>query len=98
MLEFGLRRTAASGFSPMPMTSVAGTIADARAVDAGMRGQLRLDRVGAADQLHGKIGIFGERLERARDFSPGCVVAPHRVNGDANHLQLSSTSTTFLPP
>ena len=71
---------------------------DAGAVDATVRGQLRLDGFGAANQLHGKIGMFGERLERARDFGPGCVVTPHRVNGDANHFQLSSTSTTFLPP
>jgi hypothetical protein len=71
---------------------------DAGSVDRWMACKLRLDGVGAAYQLNPDSARQpGERLNHSIDLGSGRMVAPHRVYGDANHAQASSTSISFLP-
>ena len=71
---------------------------EAAAVDVGMWGELGLDDLGTADQLdHELVRQARERLQHPGDFGLRRLVAPHRVHGDANHAQASSTSICFLP-
>ena len=63
-----------------------------------MARQLRLDHVGAPDQLDREVGR--KRFEggkRTLDLGLRGMVAAHRVERDADHGQLSSTSIRFLP-
>ncbi len=66
-------------------------------IEARVVGQFGLDHRLAADQLQPQFGELGERQQRTLDFRVRCVVAPHRVQSDADHRQASSTSISFLP-
>jgi hypothetical protein len=71
---------------------------EAVTIDLGMCGELGLDDAGAAHQLdHELVRQARERLQHPGDFCLWRLVAPHRVHGDANHAQASSTSICFLP-
>jgi hypothetical protein len=73
---------------------------DLEAAPIGVRvlGELGFDDLGAADELNDElIREAGEGLEHSGDLGLGRAVASHRVYGDANHAQTSSTSTCFLP-
>jgi hypothetical protein len=71
---------------------------EAAAVGLRVPGELGFDRVGAADELDDEIVLqLPDCLERAGYLGLRRAVAAHRVNGDANHAQTSSTSTCFLP-
>ena len=60
--------------------------------------ELLLDGFGPPDELDVQgVGSRAERRGDPFDLNPGGVVAPHRVHGDADHRQASSTSTCFLP-
>ena len=97
-LELGFFRTAASGFSPMPITSGASWISRRLRSTSGWRRELGLDDGRAADQLdHELVGQARKRLQHPGDLGLWRLVASHRVHGDANHAQASSTSTCFLP-
>ena len=98
MLESCFFRTAASGFSPMPMASLAGRISMRLRSTPGMARELGVDHVGAADELHHeRRRQLAERGEGPLDFGFGGPVTAHRVHRDANHPQSSLTSTSFLP-
>ena len=71
---------------------------EAAAVGVRVPGEFGFDRVGTADELDYEIVLqLRERLERTGYLGLWRAVAAHRVNGDANHAQTSSTSTCFLP-
>jgi hypothetical protein len=60
--------------------------------------ELRFDRRRLPDELDPEYG--GELPERqcdALDLGSGSIIAPHRVERDADHRQLSSTSSRFFP-
>ena len=78
MLELGLRRTAASGLSPMPMTSVAGTRCGCA---SGRRRHSVASSasivVGAADQLQRRMwGVPGRAPGACPRFQPGVRCRP----------------------
>jgi hypothetical protein len=61
-------------------------------------GEFGLDHVRPADELNDEVaGEAGEGLQHPGDLGLGCLIASHRVHGDANHPQASSTSTCFFP-
>ena len=69
-----------------------------RAVDVGVPAELGLDDGRPPDQLHHEITRQARQgLQHPGDLGLGCLIASHRVHGDANHPQASSTSTCFLP-
>ena len=91
-------RTAWSGFSAIPMTSGGLDDLHPAPVEVGVPAELGLDRAGLADQLHAERRRQLAQGERdTLDFGAGSLVAPHRVERDADHAQLSSTSRRFLP-
>ena len=98
-LDLGFFRTAASGFSPMPMTSAASWISRRLRSTSGWRGELGLDDLGAADQLNHEARPAGSRGPAAprRSRPAGALSPPIASTRDANHAQASSTSICFLP-
>jgi len=72
---------------------------DAGTIHTGMAGQLRLQDLCRPDELNEKTRRqVPEGTEGALDLHPGCTVSPHRVERDADHGQLSSTSRRLMPP
>jgi hypothetical protein len=69
-----------------------------RAIEPWMPGELLLEGGCRADQLEPESWRqLAEREHGPLDFGARGVIAPHRVERDADHPQLSSTSSRFLP-
>ena len=67
-------------------------------IEVGVARELGLDGLRLADELHAKAGRqLAQRERHTLDFGAGSLIAPHRVERDADHAQLSSTSSRFFP-